>query len=302
MNWIAIDFETANASRNSACALGVAVVQGGRIVRATSWLIRPPVLDFDPFNVSIHGITAEDVKDSPTFGQLWSEVAPSLAGQAVIAHNASFDISVLRHSLDEYGIPYPELDYYCTCNFCRAIWPGQIAYRLDVMADLLGIRFQHHDAEEDAAACAMIALECCRQTGASGLAMLADQHMITKGRLYPGGYAPCSRRRTNGSRRDYAPEPFPTGEGNAGPLVAITGTLQSMTRREAAQKVVDHGWRFKGNVTRDTDFLIVGEQDFKRFKDGKKGNKLRAAEDLLQTGYPIEIITEDDFLRMLDTR
>ncbi|HAU38942.1 MAG TPA: DNA polymerase III [Phycisphaerales bacterium] len=300
MNWTAIDFETANASRNSACAIGVAVVEAGRIVQAASWLIRPPTLDFDPFNVSIHGITADDVKDSPTFDELWCEIGPSLAGKPVVAHNASFDISVLRHSLDEYRVPYPQLDYYCTCNFCRAVWPGQIAYRLDVMADLLGIRFQHHDAEEDAAVCARIALECCRQTGVTDLATLAGQHMITAGKLYPGGYSPCSRRRSVGAKRDHSREPFPNGDGNEGPLFAITGTLQSMTRREAAQKVVDHGWRFKDNVTRSTDFLVVGEEDFKRFRDGKKGNKLRAAEDLLQTGYPIEIIAEDDFLRMLD--
>ena len=85
-------------------------------------------------------------------------------------------------------------------------------------------------------------------------------------------------------------------------MFAITGTLMSMTRHEAAQKVVDHGWRFKNNVTHETDFLIMGEQDFRKFKDGKKGNKLRSAEELLQAGHPIEIITEDDFMRMLDLR
>ncbi len=296
MNWIAFDFETANSSRNSACALGVAVVEGGSIVRKESWLIRPPTLDFNPFNVRIHGITAEDVKDSPTFAQLWREIAPLLEGKTLIAHNASFDVSVLRHSLDEYNIPYPTLDYYCTCNLSRAVWPGKIAYKLNILADMLGIQFEHHDAGEDAVAYAMIALECCRQAGASELAALADLHKVAKGQLYPGGYASCSRRRVNASTSG----PFPTGEGNDGPLFAITGTLDSMTRLEAAHKIVAQGWRFKDNMTKETDYLIVGEQDFTKFKDGQKGAKLRKAEDLLQAGYPIEIITEDDFLRMLD--
>jgi DNA polymerase III subunit epsilon len=202
MNWTAIDFETANASRNSACALGVVSVEGERIVDATSWLIRPPVLDFDPFNVRIHGITVEDVRDSPTFDDLWREVAPLLAGAPVIAHNASFDISVLRHSLDAYEIPYPELDYYCTLKFSRATWPGQAAYRLGVLAEQLGIRFRHHDAQEDAAACARIALECCRTTGVCDLETLAARHRVTKGRLYPGGYVPCSGRRTSEPERN----------------------------------------------------------------------------------------------------
>jgi DNA polymerase-3 subunit epsilon len=201
VNWIAIDFETANASRNSACAIGLAVVRDGRLVEKASWLIRPPTPYFDPFNVSIHGITAEDVADSPTFDQLWQEIGPKIVGQPVVAHNASFDMSVLRSTLDEYGAAYPELDYYCTCNLCRVLWPGEPTYRLNVMADMLGIRFRHHDAQEDAVACALIALECCRKAGASGLDGLAEQHMITKGRLYPGGYTPCRRRSPKTPRR-----------------------------------------------------------------------------------------------------
>lgn len=300
MNWTAIDFETANASRNSACAIGVAVVEAGRIVRTASWLIRPPTLDFNPFNVSIHGITAGDVKKSPTFGELWRDLEPALAGKPVVAHNTSFDISVLRHSLDAYGIPYPQLDYYCTCSLCRAVWPGRIAYRLDVMADLLGIRFRHHNAEEDAAACAQIALECCRQANTMDLGTLAVHYKITAGRLYPGGYSPCRQTRTVGVKLGHSREPLQSGEGEDRPLFAITGKLQSMNRREAAQMVLDHGWRFNENVTRSTDFLVVGEQDFRRFRDGERSRKLIQAEDLLKTGYPVEIITEDDFLRMLD--
>lgn len=85
MSWVAIDFETANSARDSACALGMAVVEDGRVAKTTSWLIRPPVLDFDPFNVSIHGITSEDVKDSPTFGELWRDVGPLLAGKCLLS-------------------------------------------------------------------------------------------------------------------------------------------------------------------------------------------------------------------------
>jgi DNA polymerase III subunit epsilon len=299
MNWISIDFETANASRNSACALGLAVVEDGKIVRTASWLICPPVLDFDPFHVSIHGITAQDVKDSPKFNELWPELAPSLVGKSLIAHNARFDISVLRHSLDEYRIPYPELDYYCTCNFCRSVWPGQITYRLDVMADQLGIQFNHHNPESDAEACAKIALQCCDKLGVPDLAILADRCGISRGRLYPSGYDPCSRKRkrnaTSGST-----EPFPTGEGNSGPLFVITGTLQSMTQRKAAEAIVQQGWRFKEHITQETSFLVVGEQDFRKFRSGNKSHKTSVAESYLMSGLPIEIISEDEFLRMLN--
>ena len=114
MDWAAIDFETANADRASACALGLVVVQETQIVKHRSWLIRPSKMCFDLNNVMIHGITAEHVADKPTFAELWDEVHSEIQGMPLVAHNASFDISVLRHTLDDYRIPYPELDYYCT--------------------------------------------------------------------------------------------------------------------------------------------------------------------------------------------
>jgi DNA polymerase III subunit epsilon len=45
MSWVAIDFETANETRASACALGVAIVEAGEVIDRASWLIRPPTLD-----------------------------------------------------------------------------------------------------------------------------------------------------------------------------------------------------------------------------------------------------------------
>ena len=71
MSWVAIDFETANETRGSACALGVAIVEAGQVIDRASWLIRPPTLDFNPYNVMIHGITAADVAAEPAFDSLW---------------------------------------------------------------------------------------------------------------------------------------------------------------------------------------------------------------------------------------
>ena len=50
MNWIAIDFETANEKHSSACAMGIAIVADGRIVKRDSWLIRPRKLYFNYYN------------------------------------------------------------------------------------------------------------------------------------------------------------------------------------------------------------------------------------------------------------
>lgn len=109
MGWAAIDFETANADRASACALGLVVVQESKIVERRSWLIRPSKGYFDLNNIMLHGIIADQVAEMPTFAELWDEVRSAIQGMPLVAHNANFDIGVLTHTLDAYKIPYPEL-------------------------------------------------------------------------------------------------------------------------------------------------------------------------------------------------
>ena len=76
MDFVAIDFETANQDRDSACEIAVCVVKNNEITECKSWLIRPPVLWFDPWNNSIHGLSEQDVADKPKFNKLWKELKP----------------------------------------------------------------------------------------------------------------------------------------------------------------------------------------------------------------------------------
>jgi DNA polymerase-3 subunit epsilon len=183
MDWAAIDFETANADLASACALGLVVVQKSQIVKQRSWLIRPSKLCFDLNNVKLHGITADHVAEAPTFAELWDEVHSEIQDIPLVAHNASFDIGVLRHTLDEYRIPYPELDYYCTRVISQALWPALPSYGLELVSNYLGMPFKHHAAEEDASACAAIVLRGCSEVGVADLTQLAERLMIRRGHL-----------------------------------------------------------------------------------------------------------------------
>jgi DNA polymerase-3 subunit epsilon len=195
MDFVAIDFETANEDRRSACAVGVTRVADGRIVGSDSWLIRPPELRFAPINVSIHGITNAHVKDKPPFPERWLPIWEACAGRPLVAHNASFDISVLRHVFDWYGMAYPALDYFCTLAIARLKWPGLGSYRLPAVAAHLGIRFTHHDPAEDARAAAEVALRALREANVPTLADLAGSLDLRGGRLHPGGYVPCGALR-----------------------------------------------------------------------------------------------------------
>jgi DNA polymerase III subunit epsilon len=189
MPFVAIDFETANETRASACQLGVAVWDGAELT-SRSWLIRPPELRFSYHNIAVHGIRPGDVADEPELDAVWHEIAPYLAGRTVIAHNASFDMSVLRASLDTYGLPYPTLAYFCTVQFAKKVWPGLANHKLNTVARHIGVTFNHHDAEADALACAQVAMQCCRESATPSLAAFAGHHGISTGALHPGGYTP----------------------------------------------------------------------------------------------------------------
>ena len=89
-NFAAIDFETANYSRDSACAIGVAFVRDGCVVDVQRHLIRPPTREF--CFTYLHGLTWKDVRKAPTFAKVWSELVPALTDlDFLAAHNAPFD-------------------------------------------------------------------------------------------------------------------------------------------------------------------------------------------------------------------
>jgi len=158
MNFVAIDFETANSSRSSVCSLAAVTVENGQIVRSNYALIRPPVMKFDYRNIQVHGINPKDVINKPTFNQLWERICPHLENKIVIAHNAAFDISVLRSILKEYSLPLPKFKHACTVQIAQKAWPDGENYKLNTLAQKFQIDFKHHNALHDARTCAKIAL------------------------------------------------------------------------------------------------------------------------------------------------
>lgn len=301
MKCVAIDFETANSDRSSACAMGVAVIEGQKIVERVSWLIKPPRLDFNPFNTRIHGITEFDVADKPEFHELWSDFRDYFQGALLIAHYASFDMSVLRYTLDEYGIAYPTCRYLCTWAMAKRAWPRLPRYSLDTVADHLGIRFKHHDAEEDAVACAEIALRACSELGADNVNDAAAKLGISTGHLFPGGYRSSWMARPGVTARDVVArtDEFDYDHPLYERTVVFTGTLQSMGRKDAVQSVVDCGGRCAESVGNSINYLVLGDQDSARFKGGQKSSKLRKAESLIAGGADLEILPEAEFLTIL---
>ena len=173
LNFVAIDFETANKYANSACSLAVVTVENGQITKRGYSLIKPPFMQFDEECIAIHEILTKDVMDKPTFDKLWPAIYENhLKGKLVIAHNAKFDIGVLRAILDHYNIEWPELDYTCTVKISKRVWPDLQNHKLNTLAAYLGYEFKHHYALDDAEICAQVAIAAAKKRGVQSMDQL----------------------------------------------------------------------------------------------------------------------------------
>ncbi len=162
MKFLAIDFETANHHRYSACSVGLVRVEDGLVVQKSMFFIRPPEKWFR--FTHIHGLTWQDVKDAPSFHELWPDIKPLFHGvDFLVAHNAPFDRSVLLKTCEYYGIRSPEVDFMCTVQLSRRLL-GIYPTKLTDVCTALDIRIDsHHEALSDAMACANIMLHIHEQ-------------------------------------------------------------------------------------------------------------------------------------------
>lgn len=155
MRYIAFDVETPNRYNNRMSAIGISVVEDGQITDEFYSLVDPEQ-PFDWFNTQLTGISEESVADAPTFPELWPRIEPLLSSGILAAHNASFDMGVLRRCLCDYGIDWKDsAKGLCTVIMGRSLLPG-ISHKLNDMCDYYGICLNHHRADSDSHACAEI--------------------------------------------------------------------------------------------------------------------------------------------------
>lgn len=155
--FIAFDVETPNSYNNRMSAIGITVIEDGAIVDEFYSLVNPEQR-FDAFNIDLTGIDERKVANAPTFPQLWREIEPLMSSGLLVAHNAVFDMNVLKKCLRDYRINWkPYARYTCTVQLGRRLYPG-ISHRLNDDCERLGISLNHHQADSDSRACAEILL------------------------------------------------------------------------------------------------------------------------------------------------
>lgn len=282
MDFIAIDFETANHNRSSACQMGLAKVVNNRILETKCFYIKPVPNYFEPINIHVHGITEKFTDNAPTFEDLWKkELSQYVQGYTLVAHNAPFETSVFRALSAYFDLEVPHI--YDTLKLSRAFCPELLNYRLDSVCNYFNIPLdKHHDAEADAIGCAEIML---------AISAKADEPSLED--LYKNCCScSLSARKSMTDSFLFDTDCFQVDEDLVkGKAFCFTGNL-SFIRRDIAAKVIEQaGGIFKTSLSSKVDYLVVGDLSL----HGNESEKLRKVKEYREKGSCIEILTEQQF-------
>ena len=279
-----VDVETANIDHSSICQVGIVHIRNGELEEEWETLINPEDW-FDPYNIGIHGIDEERVRDAPTFPQVYPEICRRVHSSVLVSH-MPFDRTAFNRASEKYGLEKLQVTWMDSARVARRTWPRykDRGYGLKNIASDLGISFKHHDALEDAKAAAQVIIEACRESE----------------RDIQGWLQELEKRPAKSS---YRPRPPIRREGiGDGPLsgetIAFTGTLikdgRRITREEAADSAAEAGGDVLPRVTKEVTVLVLGIQNIDRLKD-EKSRKHKDAES-----YGAKILLASDFFELID--
>lgn len=189
IDFTAIDFETANASKSSACSVGMTRIRNGEIDARTSFYIKYPehLGPFGEYNTKIHGITAADIADASDWNSAMQEIMAFAGSDIMIAHNAKFEASVIRSSCETSNIAHPNMDFYCTVTLSTQLFPEAPNHKLNTMAEYPGLGdFQHHDAGDDSLISALICIKAAEKLGADSMESMMKRMGYNPNRIGEG--------------------------------------------------------------------------------------------------------------------
>lgn len=285
-SYVAIDFEVADSKTQMPCQIGLAVVKDGLITEQISRYIQPPENKYSVYCTRVHGITPDMTKDAPLFPQVWDEIKQYFDDAFIVAHNASFDMSVLAKALEYYGLDAPAITgYACTCEiFDKAKLP-EVCAAYDIVVD------NHHDGLCDAVCCAKVYAEY-----AQGHAPLHEIVKIpTEGKAKK---APVFDESELAGHKALRGDVLKKDLSNADPAnpfydkkVVITGVF-SIDREELAQWLKRMGADIDVSIGKKTQIVLVGE------KAGPK--KLEKIAQMQESGIDIRVYHEDFILKTME--
>lgn len=287
--YVMIDTETTGFSVewDSLIEIGALKIRGGEVVDTFETFVK---LDGElpEFITELTGITDAMLADAPAPQEAVKAFLDFLGNDVIVGYNVRFDIEFIREDIKQYFGQEMNNDYIDCMRIARKLFPEEKHHRLKDMRKLLGIEVdKEHRASHDCIATKAV-FEQLRNVAIEKYGTIDDfKKSFARKDLKAGDIS------TKNTSFDITHPLF-------GMTCVFTGTLEKMTRREAMQAVVDVGGTVGDNVTKDTNFLVLGNNDYcSTIKDGKS-TKQKKAESLMLKGQDISVIPENVFYQMLD--
>ena len=158
MKYIAFDVETPNCLNNRISSIGITTIFDSGEIETHEILVNPEC-DFDERNISLTGITPEMVKTAPVFSEVWNDISHVFDGAIIVAHNAQFDLCVLRKTLLAYNILAPQIPYVCTLQMSKDHLPSIENHKLSTLCNYYMLPLEHHHSGSDSYACARLFIQ-----------------------------------------------------------------------------------------------------------------------------------------------
>ncbi|WP_244916510.1 exonuclease domain-containing protein [Phaeobacter piscinae] len=179
LRFIAVDVETAGYDIASICQIGLACVGFDNSIATYSAYIDPGT-PFAKGNTRLHGIDASTVKSAPKFAEVLPSLRPVLEAYPLIQHSR-YDEKAFDAACRLAGFQVLKSTWSDSVAIARQAWPelrGHGGHGLANLKKVLGLQFEHHDAEEDARAAAEVTLKAEASMGRK-IRMLSSSQQLT---------------------------------------------------------------------------------------------------------------------------
>lgn len=287
-HYTVVDTETTGLDPQADRLIEIAAIRirAGKEVARFETLVKPG-RKLSKAIVDLTGITDGELTNAPEPQDALQQFIDFLKDDIIVAHNANFDVNFLYDSMQRCGMNPLENNFVDTMRLAKCIRPDLSNYKLATLAK--AYRIAQPKAHR--------ALADCETTMAvlQKLDEDARQQKIDFTQIQKKGYS--SRSRVAGIVAEPGKErpesPF------YGKHCVFTGELDSMTRWEAAQMIVNIGGLCTDRVTQKTNYLIAGKNEFYGDNSDCKTLNRQRAEELIGQGAGLQILTEEAFLKML---
>ena len=288
-NYVLIDIETTGLSPDYDEIIELAAIKvcNNEIIDTFSSFVKPS-FEIDEFITELTGITNSMVSNAPDITSVIDKYLDFIGENIIIGHNVNFDINFIYDFAQKNGYNFSN-DFVDTMRLFRKLHPELKHHRLSDMCSLYKIDYSH----------AHRSLSDCELTMNCYYSLIKE---ISEN--FSSCYdfiATFNRTKTTLKASNILATVDKIDSDNQlyGKVFVFTGTLEKMLRKEAIQIVVNHGGINGDNVTKNTNYLVLGNNDYcPLIKDGKS-TKQKKAEKLKLSGQDIEIISENVFYDMI---